>query len=67
MESGITRREFLKIGAAGVEVILRPDFKPSRVYLAPEEQELPFQMDDSEVKATLPRIGGHTILVLEPR
>ena len=49
-----------------LDVTLRPDFKPSRVYRAPEEQELPFQMDTSGVKVIIPRVGSHTILVLEP-
>jgi len=49
-----------------LKVTLRPAFKPKRVYLAPEEQELPFQKDDSGVKVTIPRAGSHTILVLEP-
>ena len=49
-----------------IEVTLRPDFKPASVYLAPERKELPFRVEGSEALLTLPRVGSHTILVLEP-
>ena len=48
-----------------VEVLLRPDFKPKRAYLAPEQEEVPFEFGGTEVRVTLPRVGSHTILVLE--
>ena len=47
-------------------VTLRPDFEPSRVYLAPEQESIPFHFDDSTLQLTLSRVGSHAILVLEP-
>ena len=47
-------------------VTLRPDFQPRRVYLAPEQESVPFHFDDATLQVTLPRVGSHTILVLEP-
>ena len=49
-----------------LSVTLRPDFQPSRVYLAPERESLPFHTDDTSLQVTLPRAGSHTMLVLEP-
>lgn len=49
-----------------VKVILRPDFKPARVYLAPEQQEVSFRLEDSEARVVLSCVGSYTILVLEP-
>ena len=48
-----------------VAVVLRPPFEPARVYTAPEQEDMPFERVDAEIRVILPTVGGHTILVLE--
>ncbi len=38
---------------------------PTRVYLAPDGQELPFELQDGYVKVSLPPAGAHTVVVIE--
>ncbi len=48
-----------------VSVAVRCDFKPARVYLAPQLETLPFAYDGSYVRCRVPRIDGHQLLVVE--
>jgi len=49
-----------------VEIVVRPDFTPRRVYEAPSGQDLPFVWQDGQARLTLPALVGHTMVVLEP-
>jgi hypothetical protein len=48
-----------------LEVQVRADIKPSKVYLAPEEKPLPFTVENGYVHCTVPEIRGHQMLVFE--
>jgi hypothetical protein len=38
---------------------------PSRVYLAPDRQSLPFEVKDGYVQVSIPAMGAHSVIVLE--
>jgi hypothetical protein len=38
---------------------------PARVYLAPEQQNLPFTIEAGYIHVKLPPIGAHAVIVLE--
>ena len=44
---------------------IRTKKKPSRVYLAPQEQEIPFEMLGNYAIASVPEVKGHQMVVLE--
>ncbi|WP_127584924.1 alpha-amylase family protein [Paenibacillus koleovorans] len=48
-----------------IEVQIRLDRKPARVYLAPDGQELPFQWNGEYVSYTVPRLECHQMVVLD--
>jgi len=49
-----------------VRVLLRPPFKPQRVYLVPGNRELNYvKKDAATIEAVIPQVGSHTILVVE--
>ena len=49
-----------------VAVALRADGRePKRVYLVPGEEELPFEVSDGYVQATVPSMPGHVVVVFE--
>jgi hypothetical protein len=51
---------------AGLSFKLRLDGEvPTRVYLAPGREELPFEVSDGYAKVNLPPVGVHTVVVLE--
>ncbi|MCF7854383.1 MAG: alpha-L-fucosidase [Candidatus Pacebacteria bacterium] len=49
-----------------VVLLLREDgHTPSRVYLAPDEQELPFETRDGYIRVTVPEVNGYGLIVFE--
>lgn len=48
-----------------VPLAARTSRKPSRVYLAPQKEDLPFDFDGRFVRTRVPRIDGHQIVVIE--
>ena len=49
-----------------VAVALREDGRsPRRVYLAPDETELPFEARDGYIHTTVPEMAGHAMVVFE--
>ncbi len=50
---------------AGLAFSLRADQSPKRVYLAPEDENLPFTFSEGYVHVTLPPVGAHTVVVVE--
>ena len=49
----------------GKNVSVRLGGKLTRVYLAPQEKELPFDCSDGKVKVEIPEIHGHQMVVFE--
>ena len=49
----------------GVEVSLKSDRKPSRVYLAPDEKDIPFEYADGEIKYLIEKLENHAVAVIE--
>ncbi len=67
-----TRRTFQPIPHAdqswpisGLWFKLRAEQAPSRVYLAPDEQSLPFRLEAGYLRVDLPAVGTHTVIVVE--
>ncbi len=50
---------------SGLAFWLRADSPPDRVYLAPEDEELPYTFSDGYIHVTLPPVGAHTVVVIE--
>jgi hypothetical protein len=50
---------------ANVRIGLRTEKKPSRVYLAPQRQSLPFEFRNGYAEAVVPSVQGHQMLVFE--
>lgn len=48
-----------------VELSLRLDRAPRRVYLAPQETALPFRWEGGRAKVTLPRVRGYALVVFQ--
>jgi len=48
-----------------VSLSVRLDSAPTRVYLAPEGQDVPFAWADGRAHVTVPRVDGHAMLVFE--
>ena len=48
-----------------VHVSLRTDHKPSRVYLAPQKEEIPFTWEDGVLSYTVPKLDCHAMAVIE--
>lgn len=48
-----------------VELNVRLEAEPERVYLAPEGLELPFTWTEGRVRVTVPRVDGHAMVVME--
>lgn len=47
-----------------LQLSVRCDRTPSRVFLAPENTPLPFRIAEGRVNLTLPRLNGHAVIVL---
>lgn len=54
-----------KLPIYDIDMAIKIDYEPTKVYLAPEEQELEFTYADGRLKTVIPKIYGHTMLVLE--
>lgn len=48
-----------------VELRVRLDAEPARVYLAPDGTNLPFTWAEGRVEVTVPRVEGHAMVVFE--
>ena len=49
-----------------VPVVLRPKHRVKRVYVAPDQQEIPFAvLDDGSISFTVPRVEIHAMVALE--
>ncbi|MHB1296257.1 MAG: alpha-amylase family protein [Anaerolineae bacterium] len=48
-----------------VALAVRTDLAPRRVYLAPQNQDLPFTRDGAYVRCQVPKLLGHQMVVLE--
>lgn len=48
-----------------ISVTARTARRPSRVYLAPDQIELPFEYQQGRTHVTVPKITGHAIIVLD--
>jgi hypothetical protein len=48
-----------------IAVALRADAAPKRVYLAPQQDELPFTYEDGQVKTVVPVVECHQMVVIE--
>ena len=48
-----------------VHIAVRCAFKPERVYLASQEEALPFEFDGTYVRCSVPRMEGHQLVVIE--
>ncbi|MBI3680576.1 MAG: alpha-L-fucosidase [Acidobacteria bacterium] len=53
------------IPLANASVAARIPQRPSRVYLAPQRQDLKFEYRDGYARATIPTINGHQMVVFE--
>jgi hypothetical protein len=49
-----------------VPVVVRPGFRPRRVYEAPAQRALPFTWESGAASLTLPLLEGHAMIVFEP-
>lgn len=49
-----------------LQVALRVDRAPGRVYLAPEQRDLPVDVKDGYARVTVPVLLGHQLVVFEP-
>jgi hypothetical protein len=48
-----------------VALSVRLEREPRRVYLAPEETDLPFRWEGERAKVTLPRVRGYALVVFQ--
>ena len=48
-----------------VPLAVRMDQDPRRVYLAPQQQDLPWQRDGAYIRCLVPELRGHQMVVLE--
>ena len=48
-----------------VECTLKADKKPSRVYMAPENRDIPFTFDEKGIHFTVDRVDIHSMTVIE--
>jgi hypothetical protein len=53
------------IPLSDIEMSLRCAARPSRVYLTPEERDLPYVYDGQRVAVTIPQVRGHAMVVVE--
>jgi hypothetical protein len=49
-----------------VPLALRPGFRPSRVYQAPDETPLPYTWEGGQARLTVPLVAGHAMIAFEP-
>ena len=55
-----------RITVLDAKISLKTDGKKiSKVYLAPAQKELPFEIKDGYCQVTVPRFDGYTLLVFE--
>ena len=50
---------------SNVQIALRMEERPSRVYLAPQRQSLKFEFSEGYTEAVIPSVHGHQIVVFE--
>ncbi|MCS7252828.1 MAG: alpha-L-fucosidase [Armatimonadota bacterium] len=48
-----------------ISIALRLDRRPTRVYIAPDGLEIGFEFDGKVVSCTIPKFGGHAMLVFD--
>jgi hypothetical protein len=58
-------QEVLPIHDIGVRIQVPQGRSVKRVYLAPDERDLPFSIDDGCVVATVPQVFVHSMLIVD--